>query len=86
MAHSVLADCKLYVGGVDYSGDMNALSLAHAAEMADDTTFGPGTTRKRIGNLKGTPFEHSGFWDPVPDAATRPRSDPSPGSSLRGRG
>ena len=62
MAERVLTDCKLWLDGYDLSGDMNALALAYAAELRDNTTFGD-DTRSRIGGLKTLNFAHEGLWN-----------------------
>jgi len=61
MSKQVLQNCKLYVDGYDFSGDMNALALDYSAEMQDNTTFGQ-DTRTRQGGLKVSTFAHEGYW------------------------
>lgn len=59
MAHQVLTNCKLYLGGFDFSGDLNALGLSWEAEAVDDSTFGAGT-RTNLGGLKRILAQHAG--------------------------
>lgn len=60
MGHQVLLNCKLYLGGFDLSGDLNALGLSWEAETVDDSTFGSGTTRAFLGGLKRILAQHAG--------------------------
>ncbi|MGH7536937.1 MAG: hypothetical protein ACREMG_15375 [Gemmatimonadales bacterium] len=60
MAHQVLTDCKLLVGGFNLSGDMNALALTYEAEAIDQSTMGVGT-RAFMGGLKRILAQHAGY-------------------------
>jgi len=61
MAELVLTNCKLWYGGYDMSGNMNALALNTGAEILDKTAFGA-TARARIAGLKTTEMQHEGFF------------------------
>lgn len=63
MADYVLEDCKLYLAGYDFSGDVNQMTLTYEAEIKDNTTFGSGGAREKLPGLKNCTLEGSGFWD-----------------------
>lgn len=62
MAVQIIKDAKLWLGGYDLSGDMNALALTYGAELQDDTVLGD-DTRSRMGGLRTLTFQHEGFWN-----------------------
>jgi hypothetical protein len=62
MAEFVLENAKLWLGGYDLSGDMNALALEYGAETQDNTTFGQ-DTRTMLGGLKTVRARHEGLWN-----------------------
>jgi len=62
MANFVEKDCKLYVGGYNWSGDANALALEHGADVHDDTVMGD-TTRSNFPGLKVVRAAADGFWE-----------------------
>lgn len=62
MALLVLENCKFFFGGLDMSGDLNALSLDMSSGMADFTTFGSTTKVNGLG-LKEVKFSHQGLWN-----------------------
>ncbi len=51
MAHYVLTNCKLWVDGNDFSGDVNALKWEYGADEIEDTNMGD-TTHVFLGGLK----------------------------------
>ena len=51
MGTFVQTNCKLFAGGYNWSGDMNALALEYGADPLDDTLFGD-STRSNAGGLK----------------------------------
>ena len=61
MAVQILKDCKLYVGGYDYSGDMNQLETRSERESKDITVFGCDTKISQAG-LMQTTINHVGLW------------------------
>ena len=62
MAEQVLGDQKLWFGGYDLTGIMNALGLDYGAEMLDVTVFGD-NTRNFAGGLKTVAAHLEGLWD-----------------------
>lgn len=62
MAEFVLENAKLWLGGYDLSGDMNALALEYGAEAQDNTTFGQ-DTHSFMGGLKTIRASHEGLWN-----------------------
>ena len=63
-----LINSRLFHGGLDLSGHLNAMSLEYGAEMLDATTYG-NTTRINAGGVKSLVVAHEGYWSAVPDAA-----------------
>ena len=61
MSELILTNCKLWYGGYDFSGNMNALACNAGAEMLDKTTFG-NTSRRRLAGLKTTEMQHEGYF------------------------
>lgn len=61
MATTVLTNCKMYVDGIDASGDTNKLTLSLSAAEKDVTTFGSGGSMERRAGLKDIKFTHEGF-------------------------
>lgn len=51
MATQILQNCKLWLGGYNLTGYMNAMGLEYGAEMLDDTVFGDDTKSSK-GGLK----------------------------------
>lgn len=68
MATFALVDATTWVGGHDFTTDLNSISLNVEAEELDVTTFGGNGYRQRISGLKTNSSEQSGFWDSAPDA------------------
>lgn len=70
MAVSVMLNCKVLVGGYDFSGLHNSLALEYGAEMLDETVFqaGVGTaTRLFKPGLKTFSFNGNVFFDTTVD-------------------
>lgn len=70
MAGSPLVNCKVYVGGIDLSGDSNSLNLVHAAEMLDGTVFQESSvnrTRAYTPGLKTIEISANLFWNNAND-------------------
>jgi hypothetical protein len=66
MAGIPLVNCKIYVGGLDLSGDSNSLNLVHSAEMLDGTVFQPSSvnrTRSYTPGLKTIELSANMFWN-----------------------
>lgn len=62
MAELILKDTKVFVGGHDLTGKLNATALDHGAEVKDITTFGD-NSRRKIGGLKSVSARHEGYFD-----------------------
>lgn len=63
MASQILSNHKLFFGGYDMSGDLNAMALKYGAELKDSTNFASAGWRERKPGLKDVSFAHEGFWD-----------------------
>lgn len=62
MATAPLLNCKLWFGGYDLSGDMNALALKVSAAEKPATAFGDAGIKRRSG-LKSVMAQHRGYID-----------------------
>ena len=62
MSTTHFRNARIFAGGYDLSGDHNAIALAVAAEMLDETAMGD-STRIRKGGLKVIDVTGSGHWD-----------------------
>ena len=62
MAIEVLKNQKLWFGGYDFTGRMNALALESGVELQDGTVFGD-TARRRLAGLKSVIANHEGYFD-----------------------
>ena len=65
MAIAVLKNQKLWFGGYDFTGVMNALALESGVELQDGTVFGD-AGRRRLAGLKSVIANHEGYFDAVP--------------------
>ncbi len=59
---SIAHDHKVWLGGHDFSGVMNALGLELTLEAHDATTFDDGT-RRSVTGLRAVRAEHQGYFD-----------------------
>lgn len=62
MASFALTDCTVWVGAHDFTTDSNSLTLNMEVDEQDNTTFGGGGWRSRIGGLKDVSLALDGFW------------------------
>lgn len=62
MSSQIWSNAKLFAGGYDMSGDVNALALKYGAEAKDATNFLSGTFKEFKPGLKSITFAHAGFW------------------------
>ncbi len=62
MAITVLKNCKIYIGGVDYSGHSNQLALSFGATLQNKTAFGA-TTIQNVAGLQNAGLAVSGHWN-----------------------
>jgi len=70
MAGFVMLNAKVLLGGYNFSGQHNSLTLEHGAEMLDETVFQAGVsgaTRKFKAGLKTFSFNGNIFWDDTTD-------------------
>ena len=54
-------NAKIFVGGVEVTGDFNDIALSHEAESLDATVFG-NDTRVHKGGIKEASLTGGGFW------------------------
>lgn len=65
-----LTDATTWIGGFDFTGHTNQITVSMEMEDLDATVFGGNGYRARAGGLKDVSGEHSGFWSaPVDEAA-----------------
>lgn len=69
MAPLVLENCKIYLGGYDFSGEANQLALEYTAELLGDTAFNTGRTRSNLAGLLAVTFGGTVFTNPETPAA-----------------
>lgn len=62
MASQIFSNAKVYVQGLDCSGDMNAVALNNSAELKESTSL-IDLTRTRKPGLKDIGFHLEGFWN-----------------------
>lgn len=62
MSSFVLTDCTIFLAGHDFTTDSNSLSLSMEVDEQENTTFGGGGWRSRIGGLKSAELSLDGFW------------------------
>jgi hypothetical protein len=62
MGSFAFVDPVIYIGGYDMTGDLNSAALNISAEELDNTVFGLGGYRRRIGGLKTVGAQLGGFW------------------------
>lgn len=78
MSSLALVDATTYIHGYDLTTDLNQISLNMAVEDQENTTFGGGGYRSRIGGLKNVDADLSGYWQ----SATLDAVDPQMISAL----
>lgn len=62
MSTFVMTDVTTWVAGYDMTTDLNNLSLSVEVDDQDNTTFGSGGHRSRIGGLRSVEASLEGFW------------------------
>lgn len=78
MSSLALVDATTYIHGYDLTTDLNQISLNMAVEDQENTTFGGGGYRSRVGGLKNVDADLSGYWQ----SATLDAVDPQMISAL----
>lgn len=63
MAQQIWSNAKLFFGGYDMSGDINAMALKYGAEAKDATNFNSGLFKEFKPGLRDVSFAHEGFFD-----------------------
>lgn len=72
MASISLTDATTWIGGYDFTTNLNEISLNTSIDDLDSTTFGGGGYRARKGGLRTVESSLSGFWE----SATLDAPDP----------
>ncbi|SET43461.1 hypothetical protein [Nonomuraea wenchangensis] len=67
-----MTDCTAYVGGYDFTTDVNKMSLKAEVEDKENTTFGNGGWKSRVGGLRDITLDMDGYWQ----SATADAVDP----------
>lgn len=62
MAEFVMNDCTAYVGGYDFTTDVNKISVKADVEDKDATTFGNNGWKARRGGLREVSLDLEGYW------------------------
>lgn len=83
MATLALTDATCWVGGYDFTGDLNQITLNASVNELDVTTFGSGGYRSRIGGLRDVSAQVAGFWSSATSAAPDPQVFPNLGVADR---
>lgn len=63
MTSFALVDATTWIGGYDMTGDLNQMALQATSQPLDNTVFGLGGYRRRIGGLKNVAANFAGFDD-----------------------
>lgn len=74
MSSLALVDATTYVHGYDMTTDLNQISLNLSVEDQENTTFGSGGYRSRVGGLKSVDADLSGFWQSATADAIDPQA------------
>ncbi len=72
MASINFTDPLIYLHGYDLTGDLKQVELSIQADELDNTTFGNGGYKSRVGGLKTVALSGDGFWQGAPDAEIGP--------------
>ena len=83
MGTLVLDDATIWVGGYDFTGDANQVSVSASVAELDVTTFGSGGFRSRIGGLRDVTAQVAGFWSSGTSGAPDPEMFPDLGVADR---
>lgn len=62
MGSFTLVDATTHIGGYDWTTDMNQITFSGESEELENTTFGNGGWRSRLGGLKDINAELAGYW------------------------
>jgi hypothetical protein len=78
VASLALIDATTYIAGYDFTTDTNKVTLSATADELENTTFGGGGYKSRIGGLRDVTANLEGFWQ----SATLDAVDPQIFSQL----
>lgn len=74
MSTFVLTDATTWVAGHDFTTDLNQISLSADVDEQENTTFGGGGFRSRVGGLRNVEAELNGYWQSATSAAVDPQA------------
>jgi hypothetical protein len=72
--HGAITNAFVYVGGHDFTGDSNQLTLSTEGETRDTTNFRSGGWREHIIGLKTSTLNLAGFWQSAAADAVDPET------------
>lgn len=73
MTTFVMTDVTTYVGGYDFTTDLNKVIVKAEVDELDATTFGGGGYKARLGGLRDVMADMGGFWQSATSAAVDPQ-------------
>lgn len=73
MGSFIMLDCTTHVGGYDFTTDMNELSMTMEVDDQENTTFGGGGYKSRVGGLKDVKADLKGYWQSGTTSAVDPQ-------------
>ena len=73
MTTFVMTDVTTYVGGYDFTTDLNKVTVKAEVDDLDATTFGGGGYKARLGGLRDVMADLGGFWQSAISAAVDPQ-------------
>lgn len=74
MSTFVLTDVTTWVAGYDFTTDLNEMSLSVEVDEQENTTFGGGGYRSRLGGLRSVEAELGGYWQSAMTNAVDPQA------------
>lgn len=83
MTEFILKDCTTYVGGYDFTTDVNKMAVKADVEDKDSTTFGNSGWKARVGGLRDVSMDLEGFWQSATAGAVDPEAYPNLGVADR---
>lgn len=81
MAPTILTAATIWIGGHDFSGELNKVSVNAEAEELDKTTFASEGWSENAKGLKNVAASHEGFWWSDDEDAVDPEVFPNLGVS-----
>lgn len=80
MTSFALTDATIWIGGYDFTGDSNELSLEISADELECTVFGGGGYKSRAAGLRNTEMSVGGYWQSATTDAVDPQVFPNLGT------